>query len=43
MVGFSQGKSTSYLASIFSLIMNSSNEKKVSFKECQSSMCIQML
>lgn len=30
MVGFSKGKSTCYLTSIFSLIMNSSNDKMVS-------------
>lgn len=27
MIGFSKGKSTAYLASIFSLIMNSFNDK----------------
>lgn len=31
MVGFSKGKSTSYLASIFSSIKNSNNDEVVSF------------
>lgn len=32
MIGFAKGKSTSYLASIFSSIMNDSNDTMVSYK-----------
>jgi len=32
IVGFSKGKSTTYLASIFSLILNKSHDEMVSYK-----------